>query len=75
MNLIGINPVLALYYTAVINGLVAPPLLLMLMFITNNRQIMHERVNGWLSNALGWLTTLAMTGAAVALLLSIAFGH
>ncbi len=75
MNLIGINPVLALYYTAIINGLVAPPLLLVLMFITNNRRIMHRRVNGWLSNTLGWLTTLAMTGAAVALILSIALGH
>jgi len=75
MNLIGINPVLALYYTAVINGLVAPPLLLMLMFITNNPRIMHRRVNGRFSNTLGWLTTLAMTGAAVALLVSIVLGH
>jgi NRAMP (natural resistance-associated macrophage protein)-like metal ion transporter len=75
MNLIGINPVVALYYTAVINGLVAPPLLLMLMLITNNRGIMHRRVNGWLSNILGWLTTLAMTGAGVALLVSMALGH
>ena len=72
MNLIGINPVLALYYTAVINGLVAPPQLLIWMLITNNRRILHQRVNGWLSNTLGWLTTLAMTGAAVALILSSA---
>jgi NRAMP (natural resistance-associated macrophage protein)-like metal ion transporter len=70
MNLLGINPIRALYYTAVINGLVSPPLLLMLMLITNNRRIMGKRVNGRLSNTIGWLTTLAMTVAAAALLLS-----
>ena len=70
MNLLGINPIRALYYTAIINGLVSPPLLLMLMLITNNRRIMGNRVNGRLSNTIGWLTTLAMTVAAAALLLS-----
>lgn len=70
MNLIGVNPIRALYYTAVINGLVSPPLLLMLMLITNNRRIMGQRVNSRLSNTIGWLTTLAMTVAAAALLLS-----
>jgi Mn2+/Fe2+ NRAMP family transporter len=70
VNLIGINPIVALYYTAVINGLISPPLLLMLMLIGNNRSIMKNRVNGRLSNILGWITTLAMTAAAIALLVS-----
>jgi NRAMP (natural resistance-associated macrophage protein)-like metal ion transporter len=70
VNLIGVNPILALYYTAVINGLISPPLLLMLMLIGNNRTIMDKRVNGRISNILGWATTLAMTIAAIALLLS-----
>jgi Mn2+/Fe2+ NRAMP family transporter len=70
VNLIGINPILALYYTAVINGLISPPLLLMLMLIGNNRAIMEKRVNSRVSNILGWVTTLAMTAAAIALLVS-----
>jgi NRAMP (natural resistance-associated macrophage protein)-like metal ion transporter len=71
MNLTGINPMKALYYTAVLNGMVAPPLLFMIMLIGNNPKIMKKRVNGPASNALGWITTLAMAIAASALLLSL----
>lgn len=71
MNFAGINPIKALYYTAVINGIVAPPLLWIIMFIGNNRNIMQDKVNGRRSNILGWITTVAMTIAAVALLLSL----
>jgi len=74
MNLLGVNPVKALYYSAILNGLVAPPLLIMLMLMSNNRRIMRARINGRLSNLLGWITTLAMTAAAVALLVSFAWG-
>jgi NRAMP (natural resistance-associated macrophage protein)-like metal ion transporter len=71
INFFGINPIRALVYTAVINGLAAPPLLVMLMLVANNRRIMGKRVNGGFSNALGWLTTAAMTAAAVAMLFSL----
>jgi NRAMP (natural resistance-associated macrophage protein)-like metal ion transporter len=71
MNLIGINPMQALYYTAVLNGIVAPPLLVMIMLIANNRSIMKSKVNGRVSNTLGWITTIAMSIAAVALLLTL----
>ena len=74
INLVGINPIRALVYTSVINGLVAPPLLLMLMLIANNRRIMRERVNGWFSNVLGWFTTAALSAAAVAMLVSLVVG-
>ena len=74
INLIGINPILALYYAAVLNGLVAPLLLLMIMLISNNRKIMQNKTNGRASNILGWTTTIAMGAAAVALLLSLGLG-
>jgi len=74
MNLIGINPIQALYYAAVLNGIVAPPLLLIIMLIANDRKIMKDQVNGRVSNALGWISTLAMTLAAAALLVSLATG-
>jgi Mn2+/Fe2+ NRAMP family transporter len=64
------NPIRALYYTAVLNGMVAPPLLLMIMLISNDRQIMKSKVNGPVSRVLGWLTTTAMAIAAMALALS-----
>jgi Mn2+ and Fe2+ transporters of the NRAMP family len=71
MNFIGINPIKALYYTAVINGVIAPPLLWTIMLIGNNRKIMQDKVNGRASNLLGWVATIVMTIAAVALLLAM----
>lgn len=70
MNLFGINPIKALYYAAVLNGLAAPPLLVLVMLISRNAAIMKDKVNSNLSAVLGWLTTGAMTLAALALILS-----
>jgi len=75
IDLIGINPILALYYAAVLNGLVAPLLLLMIMLISNNREIMQNKTNGRASNILGWTATIAMGAAAVALLVSLGLGN
>lgn len=65
INFVGINPIQALFWSAVINGLLAPPLLILLMLIANNRRIMGKHVNGWKLNLFGWLATLLMTAAAV----------
>jgi NRAMP (natural resistance-associated macrophage protein)-like metal ion transporter len=75
MNFLGINPIKALYYTAVINGLVAPPLLWLIMLIGNNRKIMKDKVNGRASNILGWVTTIAMTVATAALIWTFCYGQ
>ncbi len=74
MNLMGIDPIRALYYSAVLNGLVAPPLLVIIMLLGNNRHIMKDKANGRVSNTLGWITTALMTVAAGALLFSIVTG-
>jgi NRAMP (natural resistance-associated macrophage protein)-like metal ion transporter len=74
INLIGINPISALYYAAILNGIVAPPLLFMIMLISNNRKIMKNKTNGRAANILGWITTLAMGVAAIALLFSLGAG-
>lgn len=73
INLSGINPIKALYYTAVLNGIVAPPLLFMIMLIRNNQKIMKDKVNGPASNIMGWITAISMSIAAVALLLSLGY--
>lgn len=67
LNLLNINPIVALVYSAVINGVVAVPLLVLILLVANNRSIMGVHVNGWLSNVIGALTTLAMAAAAIAL--------
>lgn len=68
INYAGINPIDALFYTAVLNGLVAPPLLILIMVASNNRKILGSRTNGRALNVIGWATTGVMTLAAVAFL-------
>lgn len=70
INYIGIDPIAALYWTAVINGIVAPPLLLLIMLVANNRQVMGRQTNGPLLNVLGWLTTAVMSLAVIGLVLT-----
>lgn len=69
VNFLGINPISALFWTAVINGLLAPPLLVLVMLVVNNKEIMGERVNGSVLNILGWGTTAVMFLAALGFLL------
>ena len=56
--LTGINPIGALYWVAVINGVLAAPLLLVIMLIANNKRVMGGHTNGRLANALGWTATV-----------------
>jgi NRAMP (natural resistance-associated macrophage protein)-like metal ion transporter len=67
IDFLGIPPVWALFWTAVINGFLSPPLLVVILLIANNRQIMGKRVNGAALNVLGWTTAALMFAAAVAL--------
>ena len=66
----GINPITALFWASVLMGLLAPPLMVILMLITNNRKIMGDRVNGVWINVLGWGTTAAIAVAAIGLMWS-----
>ncbi|MBU6389885.1 Nramp family divalent metal transporter [Patescibacteria group bacterium] len=67
LNFIGVQPVAALYYTAVINGVVAAPLLIVIWLIGNNKKILGEHTSGWLVNTLMGITIIGMAAAAVAL--------
>lgn len=69
LNLLHINPIRALVYSAVINGVVAVPLLVLILLIANNRAIMQRYTNGRLANAVGGLTVLGMGAAAIAAVL------
>jgi len=63
----GINPISALFWTAVINGVVAPPLLVVVMLVANNKKVMGKRTNGLFTNIFGWLATAVMFAAAIAM--------
>jgi NRAMP (natural resistance-associated macrophage protein)-like metal ion transporter len=70
LNFGGLSPMAALFWTAVLNGFLAPPLLVVILFVANNREVMGDRVNGLALNVLGWLTALLMFAAAVGLVLT-----
>ena len=68
MNFLGFNPMKALVWSGVIQGFSTPPLMFLLMLMTNNRKIMGDRVNGLGMNILGWLTTATISAASLVLL-------
>lgn len=68
LNYIGISPIDALIYTAILYGITAPVLIAIILHISNNREIMGENTNSKLSNVLGISAFAIMTLAAGALL-------
>jgi len=68
LDFIGVSPIQALVYTAVLYGITAPVLIAVIMHIGNNKKVMKEFTNSKLSNFLGSLTLLLMTVAAIALI-------
>jgi len=66
----GINPISALFWTAVINGIVAPPLLVVVMLISNNKAVMGKRTNGPFTNIVGGLAAVLMFAAAAGMILT-----
>ena len=74
INFFGINPITALVLSAILNGLIAAPLLVLVMVVSNDRAVLGTWTNGRLLNVLGWLTTIVMGVAAVALIVTTIFG-
>jgi Mn2+/Fe2+ NRAMP family transporter len=71
----GINPITALYYSAALNGLAAPPLMALIIIIANRKDIMGRFVNSRASNVLGWAIVLIMTLTGMALILNLLIGQ
>ena len=68
MNLAHLDPIRALFVTSVINGMVAPPLLLLIVLLGADRSVMGQRTSAGLSLFLTWTATGVMALAALALL-------
>jgi len=75
VNLTPIKPFQLLYYTAAINGVCAPPLMVLIMLIGNNKKIMGDRTNTGISNILGWVITILMTICAITLIYTLLKGN
>ncbi len=63
----GFNAVKMLFWSAVLNGVLAPPLIVLVVLLTSSQSVMGDRVNPPLLKWLGWTTAAVMTVAAIAL--------
>ena len=71
MNFFHIDPIKALLYSAVANGIVAPVILVLIVKMSSSPKIMKEWVNKPITEAFGWYITILMGVVAVAAIVSL----
>ncbi len=67
LNFAKLNAVKMLFWSAVLNGVLAPPLVILVVLLTSDRKVMGKRVNSRGATVLGWICAAVMTAAAIAL--------
>jgi Mn2+/Fe2+ NRAMP family transporter len=67
-----IDPIKALFYSQVLDGMIAPVLIVLMLLITSSRKLMGDFANGPLTRIFGWLAVVVIVAADLALLYSIA---
>jgi NRAMP (natural resistance-associated macrophage protein)-like metal ion transporter len=72
LNFFGINPMKALVYAGIVQGVTTPFLMLVILFATNDPKIVGRWVNTRTMNILGWVTMVAMSAATIGLLIALA---
>jgi Mn2+/Fe2+ NRAMP family transporter len=70
INFVGLNPMKMLVWSGIIQGFSTPPLMLLILLLTNRRDVMGHRVNSIAANVLGWLTTASIFAATVGLVVT-----
>ncbi|MEP6714119.1 MAG: Nramp family divalent metal transporter [Terriglobia bacterium] len=70
LDFAGFNSVRMLFLSAVLNGLLAPPLIILVVLLTSNSKVMGNRCNSWLVRALGWACAAVMMACAAGLAVS-----
>jgi NRAMP (natural resistance-associated macrophage protein)-like metal ion transporter len=70
LNFFGINPMKALVYAGIVQGVSTPFLMLLIIFATNDRKIMGRWTNSRRINVLAWVTFVAMAAAGIGLLVT-----
>jgi NRAMP (natural resistance-associated macrophage protein)-like metal ion transporter len=71
INFIGIDPIKALLYSAIANGIVAPVILVFIVKISSSKKIMGEYRNKPITKFIGWTATILMSIAAIATIISL----
>lgn len=71
LNFVGLNPIKALIYSAVLNGVVAPIIIVQVVLIARNKKLMGEWANKKLSTSIGWLTVVLMGASGLAAIYSL----
>ena len=71
LDFVGFNAVKMLFYSAVLNGVLAPPLIVLVTLLTSNPKVMGKRVSSPLLRILGWTTAVIMTVAAIGMFLTL----
>ncbi len=73
INLLSVRPFRMLYYAAVLNGIIAPLLMVIIMLVSNNKRIMGDCTNSPFSNIIGWGITVMATIIAIVLVAWVVF--
>lgn len=75
LDFLGASPVALLYGAAVVNGMLAPPLMIIMMFVCNDHRIMKEHTNGWIINSLATVAILVMGSGTIYSAVRFAVDH
>jgi len=68
-NYAGLNAVKMLFWSAVLNGILAPPLVVLVVLLTSDKKVMGARANAPSARVLGWICAAVMSAAALGLLI------
>jgi len=71
LNFIAINPIKALFWSAVINGVAAVPIMIVMMLMTTNKKVTGSVRLPLLRNVIGWIATAAMFAVAASMIVTL----
>lgn len=70
-NFIGLHPIKTLIYSAIVNGIIAPVIIIFIVHISSNHKIMGEFKNSFIKKVIGWITIALMGVTAIASIVSL----
>ncbi len=70
LDFAGLNAVKMLFWSAVVNGVLAPPLVVLVVLLTSDEKVMGRRSNSLGAKMLGWICAAVMSAAALALVVT-----
>ena len=70
LSFLGLNAVKMLFWSAVVNGVLAPPLVVLVVLLSSDKEVMGSRTNSRFARIMGWICAVLMSAAAVTLLVT-----